>query len=393
MVAGNAYELNLKYEGEPLDLDPRSYSFAIVDSIFDSFPKVILTINDVAGFYQEHLFGVEGSNLEIEFGYAKGKTSKLPLVFLSNEIDSVDGTDRISGTVKYVLTHKWYKKQNIKSRAFDDRISSIVREILKSSDFSKININDTGNKSIWYQPLMSDIDFIQKILIPKAYSNNSGRSPFYFFITSNNEANLIHYRAMLNNTVPGEFRYGAGDDQEETINTIFSIKRLHLGSQVTKSYRNIRVFSGDNNGSFNELDSISINDFPSSLSGKVPIIFDSNDFTDYMTFQEKESYGEQENNKGKRINHFKNVIGLEKFVITIPFNPTIVSGKSINLITVAANSTSSDPSLNYSGKYVVEESNHLWAGIGGTGLTKLIISRKTIKAPSSEITLTRKLGG
>jgi len=392
-VNNSNYNVSLEIEEGLIDIAMNSFSFAIQDSIYEVYPKMKFTLSDPSGNIIEHLFGVEGMKMTLSYGYESGDSIKCPFVFLYDDLKDTIKRDRISGAINYTLLHDYYSTQYQKSEGFKDRISNIVKKKIGSYNFTSSEVNDTGNQDTWYQPLKTDVEFIKKQLLPYAYSNNSNDSPFYFFIDCNNQVNFVYYDHMYNNVLKEDYLYGILKDSE-SLNNIIDLKKIRKGSNSTKKYRNVRIFEKSASEGIKDNNvTKKMNDYPKISKGKLPIIFDSELPTDFMILNEESETGEKENNKGMIINHFKPTMDLDSYIITLPFNPLVRSGKSMNIKILSSSDTTDSYSINYSDRYVITRSTHIWDGASSEGYTQAIVSRKFVNLVGSDNKLDLKIGG
>nr|MDA3856327.1 hypothetical protein [Candidatus Woesearchaeota archaeon] len=309
--------------------------------------------------------------------------------FVDNNLSNISNNSTLGGVLKYRLVHSASFKQSVISSAYDDRISGIVNDKLSTYGFSTININDTGNQDIWYQPNKKDLEFIKNDLLPYAYSNNSDNTPFYFYIDATNTANFINYKTIKNNILNFKLTYGRQSENDELIAPL-SIEKLTLGSKATKDLRYIKGIGLNLDGGIEEIEEQLISDIYSSKQGKSPVIFDPSIITKIIEMDEELEKGKQENNQGYLINLLAKVIGLEQFIVTIPYNSYVRAGTSIDFITNDSGKEF-NPSINYTDNYIIEEVSSLWNG--KIGLTKFIMSRNNLALDPSEFLIYNELGG
>ena len=182
----NAY-VSLKVNGLDSQISPMSFSIIEFDSIYQFYSKAKLVVSDYEGILNEYLGFVDGTSVEIFLGENESSAKSCKFVVDKNSVpQQTTSSNGIGGDFEISLIHDFYSKQNKSSNAYESNISSIVQKLAKKYTFTKIDIEDTLNNGIWYQPYITDSEFIVNYLLPFAYSNTSRKSPFYAFIDSNN---------------------------------------------------------------------------------------------------------------------------------------------------------------------------------------------------------------
>ena len=382
MIVKDTYEVNIDINNDSLIDDSLELSFSISDSIHRLFPTMKLSFNDFSGLFQEFLLNTEGVPLSITYGIKDGELLKCNFVVQQDQLEDNQSPGVLNGPLEVDYIHEYHDKQEIRSKAYDDRISAIVREFASKYSFSAININDTGNKGIWYQPLLSDAEYMEKILLPNAFSKNADNSPFFLFIDTNNEFNFKNYKSMASAKPINITFYPEIQNSAKQTNAI-SIGRFRLGSQVTYKNRYRSVLDLTNDAGELEEDSDYIYSYPELQSGKVPIVSENSYITDYIFLGfTKTEPGDVETFQAPKINSMKNSLFLDKVIVTTYLNAGLRAGKTISLdIPTRKSDSGEDISLLYRGDYLIEESKHVWDGKKKAGYSKFIASRRAIDVP------------
>ena len=139
-----------------------------------------------------------------------------------------------------------------------------------------------------------------------------------------------------------------------------------------------------NNGNLIEQDS-KITDFPSDLDKVLPIYSTNDLYTGHIDLDYNEdTTGLKESNKGQVIYSARDTIFLERMNLTLPLNPKLYSGASIdlNVYMVTKEIKTQTKSKNFSGRYVIERCTHVWDGKNQRGYTKIVIGRKYLNLSS-----------
>jgi len=230
------------------------------------------------------------------------------------------------------------------------------------------------------------VEFIDKFLKPYAFSNSANKTPFFQFIDTKNQYNFRNFYSMLTGANPIELTLTPGTSLGSNNVTILDIKRLRKGLDVTYGLRHRRIFNFDEDtGDLLEEEDY-IYDYPSSIQD-IPIIADSSYITGILLTEDKNTEtANTENLKGFLYSSMKNANTLDRFVITLPFNPKIVSGIPVKLIIPTSED---DSSVNLTGIYLCEQTTHVWTG--DRMITYAVIGRKDTYIPSGLYSLKDKL--
>lgn len=393
MAVDDYYNLELFINNEIADLAPASYTFDLEDSIHMMYPRLNMYLSDTTGLMQEYFATGEGLQYQLEYGRLN-ETVKSKYVVMADSLPETLSAGVLNGTVKVELIHDYFDTQTIISNAYNNRISIIVRNLADKYRFRSINVNDTGNQRVWYQPMMNDVDFIEKILLPNAYSSNGFNSPFFCFVGLDNSFNFRNFKSMFDSS-PVEEIYLSTQTQESTQdpNLVRSISRVHVGADTTKKYRSREFFTINKDNGELITNSYSITDIPSSIR-TVPIIDTSDNLQSYY-FQgsSPSSPTLDQDIIGDRNNSMRGSLFLDRFVVELSLNTNLRAGRVVNLdIRTFKDIDGDQDSLAFRGKYLIENSKHAWFGPSQTGTTRLLISRKQVNAPSTYFAAKRFIG-
>lgn len=385
-VSSNSYQrcyISLKVDGVDTQLTPSSYAFTLFDSIYNFYSKAKLVISDFMGNLNEYLAFVDGTEIEISFGLTEDnmKTCKYTVVGNSVPNQTANGYG-FGGTFELNLIHNYFYKQSKQSRAFQDNISSIVEKLVKSYNFSAIDIEETNNSGYWYQPYINDSEFIQNYLLPFAYSSSARNTPFYCFIDSNNGFHFKSFQSMMNNNSVKELTYAtdpllvlADDTKFSTIN--FAQTEL----SKLRPWFNCKYFSYDKDSKFIE-NNDSLLDYIKE-NGKYPIKGSDFEKTNIVSLYDDDLKLDdtKNNNKGYVINLHNEIMCPDKIIINTIIDTSLTCGKvlTINIPTTKSNN-SDDYSIRNSGKYIIESSYHIWDG--QKPRTMLVCSKQNVKLNS-----------
>ena len=382
MIYNDIYEIGISFYGKDIDLTPVNYSFMISDSIYSIFPKAKLSINDNEGLLQQYLISVEGTDIELSFGYKNNFIKNKYIVNTDSIIDSYAG--KMGGYLNIELDHYLKTHQRKEMKVYKDTISRIIKKILDKYEFSKININDSGASDYYYQPFINDFDFIENFLLPFSFSNNSKSSPFYCFINNNNEFNYRNYMSMMNGKPLLELKQGTNDLSSISPTNFSKITRFRTDTKFTYEKRHRKITKLLENGVL-EIKEDFINDYPDIPFGDLPLILpDRENFTGSLQlFDDESTLGKKEINMGMKIQSMRSAFALERLLLVLPLNVELLAGKNVNIIINASNSDKSSDS--YSGEYLIERSFHKWEGQSNLAETTIIVSRKSMQKLDTNI--------
>lgn len=380
--AYNRANISLKIDGIDFTVNPSSVNFTLYDSIFNFYSKASLRCVDGTGNYEEYLAFINGT--KVEFGFANNLETMIytPYRVVKNSVPEQLTSQNPSGNLDISLIHDYFYYQDKKSKGYNNNISDIVKSLVSKYTFNKINIDNTLNSGIWYQPYMTDAEFIVKNLLPFAYSTDSDDTPYFCWIDSLNNFNFKSYNQLIQQQPVKELVYksvGQFDTFED--NTIFKVFFAQTSlSDIRQCYNRI-IGSYDENGNYvkNPRNSL-ISNYPKGSTLPIPIRADLNLVTSvFNNFDEDILLDENKNTKlGYNINNIRNTLFIDKIIIVVNFDRKLVAGKKIKIsMPTTKSNDSSELSLRNSGEYIIESSYHRW--VGNQALTMLVCSKQTVK--------------
>jgi len=375
MVFGDYYTINFSFNGTKFELAPQDFSFSLADSIYSLYNYGTFTLNDHDGILQEYFSTTEGGKLTIGYG-ASETINTCSFIIKKDELSEMSTPGFLTGSVDIELVHDWYGQQKIKSKAYEDSISAIVHRLAVAGGFVITDIENTGNRDLWYQPMITDAKFIQE-MVPAAYSPKSN-SPFYVYITNDGVFHLKSLQSMMNTKPIATIEYRTQDQKTKNVNQTIYIKRFHQSSDEHRSQlkRNIYQISRTD-GSLTTLSGDGIDSYPPKNNKTVPIMNFHDEATGYVDLGFKEaSTGRDESMKGGGINSMKKSSFIDRFLVLQQFNPLLKSGELVQLNIYSPEGDGDKISKHYGGKYVVENCEHIWNNEELRGYTKMIIGRK-----------------
>ncbi len=370
------YDLELKWNGNKLELPETNYMFTIEDSIHTFFPRASIELQDYTAEFREYLVTLAGMGWEIIYGLA-GEFTGMPLMVDSDKLSSVT-KNRFGGMLDFDLLHAMYNLQTRKSKKHTGKISTIIQQVMGAYGLNKLNIESTGNDDDWFQFYKRDSEFILQNLMPFAFSNSSNESPLYSFIDLKNEFNLVSFNSMFDSTPIGEFAYtGVNTFDEAGKNSILSIEPFRESITSFYELQRRKVVNITKDGKVNVIED-KIEEYPKK-NQVLPVIKSDNITGLSMMDDELDYPSSKENIKGQRIQQMKKSMLMDKLIVQTPFNPKIRSGKTIKVVVPSVDDSSVLPII--SDKYLIEKCTHVWTGT--RGYSKLLLGKKQTKILNS----------
>ncbi len=381
--AFNKASIRLEVDNIVSEIKPQGMSFTLYDSLYSFYPKASLSINDYSGTYQEYMAFVNGTKVKISFGNNEEDWKKCSYRVVKNSTPEQKSQNNIGGDLELSLIHDYYNTQSKNSRAFNSNISDIIRTLSRKYSFNSLDIDDTLNSGIWYQPFITDGDFIFNQLLPFAYSTDSDNSPFYCYIDSNNNFNFKNYKKLFLQNPIREFYYKSGGtisslDRDSILAISFSQVPL---SEVQPFYNRIIQHYDEKGNYVREGQNSKLTDFPKNNTEAIPLKAN----TSAITSIENNLYDDDiilDYNKNNRLGYISNSVGKvlspDKVVLTVNLDRSLVSGKKVRLNLPSMQDGFSDEiSLRNTGDYIIESSYHKWTGTNA--ITILVCSKQIIK--------------
>lgn len=380
------YEIELYANNRLIDLIPNSYGFEMTDSIHKIFSSGAFFLNDETGLLQEYLGTDQGLHVTLDYG-TKDKTNRNKYIVLNNTLNAPSTSRYLSGEVEVPIKHRWFNYQERRSASFDDRISEVVKTLAQAYPFSGMDIEDTQNRDFWYQGNRTQAEFIKDILLPRAFSTNSGGTPFFVYITNDDVLHMRHLQSMYTQKAKAKYLYDMNKTHKKgDINQRFLIQSLMKWQadwdNETKKTRQYDIYTVNQDGSVEKQSTERLLDH---IGGgrAVPIQNDQGNTTGIATwfFQEPSD----DNDKGKINNLFRKNLFIDRFLITVPLNPYLQSGDKIEVEFNKKEESGVSTSERYSGNYIVEMCTHRWIKEENRGETEMVIGRGATTIPNEYI--------
>jgi hypothetical protein len=289
------------------------------------------------------------------------------------------------------------KKVLTKNKATGYRLSPKLRKA-NGTDSKDQFIEPTANKDTWYQDNCTDMEFFQKLAgYAQAKSNTAPFLTFFnikgeFFFQSLQE----FFNTDLNNiqTYDLEASYGAD-------NYLHQYALQFVGTRMTYPYYNTTMYSLGNDGSYvannTTLDKQVLNSKDRAKeggrTGKNIYPVRSKDVTPLRSVNFF-GVGESQDSPaiaGKLNTQYMDVHGAFRMSLSMPFNPELCSGRTLNLKVKSNFGNDKVFATEYSGKWMIIESNHVFNPLLKDEGTNIPLTTLELIKPSVNLWLGNKL--
>lgn len=378
------YEIDIHSGETNFVIDPKWISFSVNDSIHSFYNTGSMIIEDPGGLLLERLVFTKGLPFELSYGIKSHSVNTGKYVITNSYLENSPETPGVlSGEVTIKFKNQWYSQQEIQSKGYNTLISSIISNITTPiSELSGNDIETTEGADYWYQPLINDATFINKILTPHAYSPSANNTPFYAYITNDNIFRFKSAYRMYNSGIADELNYPVNITMENnTPQTIMDARLIKEDRNVERHLRNREVFHINSTTGALERKTNLITSHLSRENKLLPFIANMDLVTGYIDQGKEEITIDARNNELGYLHHtHKPGMFLEKLILLTSLNPSLKSGQKVYVtLSSSSNKDKSEKSKTFSGEYVIENCEHIWNGDEARGYTKLIVGRKYIR--------------
>ena len=400
-------ESDVKNVANFLDLTIRALNRVFFqDSIYEFYPYAEIFIQDSTGDIVDQLGFIEGLEFEAGFGNTDVGYIGHKYAWQGNQILNTKVVDHTSGSNAFILTSVYKKKGNIKSRAWQDKISNIIVDIMKQ-DYS-LAVNDSkGNQQLfieptdgvdwWYQCNQNNYDFIEDI-VKRAHNVNNDKSPYITFFNTNGEFYFGSIAWLMNQPVINPLDdntqkpipYRLVFDAQEGLRDPSIIQGYDIvftGFETNRKNYQIKSYSRNATGaSVSQTDKITEHIYKGAKQ-VVPlskdVIVDSRvvEFGIYETT-------DLDALKGQINNYFIDSNLNIRIDMSLLFNPELVSGKTIEIEIGSSDQKKAFELKELSGKWLIANTRH-YLDSDGHPFTSLEIVRSAVfvdpKHPFSKV--------
>jgi len=368
------YEIELKVDTKVMDIEPHNFAFSLKDSILELYPTMDLEYNDMTGVFQEYLGFANGVPYDVTFG-TNNQNLQNHYRVEESDLQSLQNPQFINGVVEANMVHDYFSYQEVRSGAYNAKISGAIKKIISVYNFSKTDIDETGNQDIWYQMLMRDDIFMQTKLLPNAFAQTSKQAPYFMWIDSNNNFNFKNYFNMVNEVPIVKLKFNQESVNKLEQNTVIQFDTYRKSDIEIDTLKNRYIFSDNVEDGTVTQEQDTITDYP-EMSGRVlPSLSDDKIKSFVILGDESSIKGKQDNANGRKINSTRESLFIDNMIITTYLDCRLLAGKMVE-IEIPNSTNSSQPSRYFSDKYLIATSEHKWDGQKGYSTLHLI--RKSV---------------
>lgn len=352
-----------------------NYAFAVTDSIFQAFPRMEFLFTDLSGLSLELGAFTRGIPFRTRLGYDdKILESRFAVDCVDLAKPLMSGT--VNGVLKIAGVHESYLKNREKISAGykKKKASDIVKEL-----FPDIKAEETSAKLAVMQH-DEPYAFAQNILRDIADSDNGTAFVFFRDLTG-----TLHFKSVgfLAEQSPVEKLALMQTDGQKTVENTLSVF-LPFNEKLTDTFHAYSVQGKYLDGLKFKTKNATVTD---SIPNLLPLIADN--IKDHgvwfgRQFNPDMDYGSA--GKGLLANAMRAGFLTDKAYAVTPFNAGLVCGKTVDVETFLQDENKTPRiSETYSGIWLIESSVHSWDGSANTALTKLTLSRSSLRPVSDSI--------
>jgi hypothetical protein len=334
----------------------------IGDSITEFFPKVELQISDKLGIFSEHVGFIEAEEFSIRYGDDTDSSQSLDVktYWDDSQLAKPYGMDYISGD--FILSFKSIREiqDYPKSKSDQNIMSGVVTSVVSSYGFKGTFIEPTGNMDYWYQPYISDFEWIN-IMVKKALSSSNSAEPFFTFIDLKDQ---FHFRTLSHMmTIPAtqEIVFSSLPGDRDNPMSALSYEVLWTGVNKDLDQWNTKYYYYDRTGMIQSpVDNKKINEMPDRKgTGLLPIQSSKiSNVTKHRLYGTRFDDSEKDNYKGWINSFYRDQQAMMILRVVLRGAHTdLISGATIKTKVGSARSKDS-LSTEFSGTWVIAESKH-----------------------------------
>lgn len=380
----NDYTIDITIGESLIEIGTSEISFSMSDSIFQFFPDFNFQINDVAGVLLETLAFTPGEKLNVVYGRT-GEEIENNYVSKYFETSEVFTAGVLNGLLNIDNIHEFYSLQSRESFAYEGTPSDVVEELISDYSFTESRIDSSQNQHIWYRPFYTQSEMIEKVLLENVYSNDSNDTPFFSFIDNNNIFHFESFFSLIERSPAEELLLIPGEYEINEKNRILDFKPLsenYIDLQKTLIYQYFE----------RNIDSFELTETEKNIKEVYPgdyLVSQEESVVSNMKYFSRSNSKEYEDNiLGQKLFLLRNGLLTNKILVTIPLNTNLVAGKTVDIAASKA-FLENENSTSYSGKFLVERSQHTWDGSSQNGVSQLLLSRKNKVLPDSYLIKSR----
>lgn len=368
------YSVGVFVNGGNTTMSPSSFSFMLADSIYTSFPTLRLSFSDPTGLFLEFGSFTQGMPLNVKFGMDK-VDGLLDVDFVSARRDVVrmmEGSSALGAVIDLRALHKSFLQNrgapNIALKGMT--VADAVKRLFPND---VINLNNT-NGIIETYAFNEPYFVVRNILLPQA--TDVSHRPFVFWRGLNGVLNFKSI-ATLENQSPSAKLFFGGAEEDDIYDTLLSFLPFNEGLNDT-----LRSFSVEWRALDAGLTEVTgTGTVADGTSGVVPFmsksaVFNMQDFTR----QFNPDVGYNDLTEALKTNAMRAGYFIDKVLCSLPLHPLLIAGKTVQIeVSMQGSDNTVELSQMFSGKWLIEQSHHLWDGSSKRGTTELVLCRSSVK--------------
>ena len=387
----NQNSFSLTIGSEEISLNIKTFEISLSESIYTLCPQATFTMNDFSGIMMESRLKILGQDVAFTMSDTSA-TTMLPMTCVLYETNKCNSSDGLSGimTMKFKHTAKfspreakgWANKSPAEvfrelMQKMNQRLNSRSRNSLRNPLIRIAPSTKCIPYPLLFNPAYDNEEFIDKILLPIASSGDVSATPFCAFIDVTNKAHFDDISTMYEKSPIRNLVFG--NDPNRSIDTLV-VLTLQSFSQ---DYNHISGILDERLVYLNENNEISSSDvFLSNVFNPIAVMRNTStvslcapkDYSDIINRDEEIAKLNYERRKG---------VLIDKLVISTFMDLNLCAGRTVNLDTYL-NINSSEKAPSYSGKFLIEASEHLWDPNNMLGYTHLVLGRPDLEVKGKE---------
>lgn len=378
----NQYSFNLTIGSDQIPINLRTFEISLSDSIYSLCPEVTFTMHDISGLMLESRLNILGQNILLTLNDGLIETS-LPLTCTLYEMPSCDSAKGLSGTLAMKFKHtakfslKEAKGYANKSPAdvfkelfsnMDQQFNSFNKDAVKKVLVSVQSTSKCTTYPLILNPTYDNEEFTDNILLKLATNGNPSGTPFFGYIDVLNNAHFESLEDIYNKAPYKTLVFGQslGDRVDSAL--IFTLQSFSqdynkvldlVDGDITFFNENYEIESQDTSLS-NTFNSIALMKSSSRRS-----LLSPNDYSNAIDINKELGNINNERRKGLLI---------DKLVVSTIMDLSLCAGKTVEVETYL-NTGSDEKANSYSGKFIIEASEHHWDPTSLLGYTHLVLGR------------------
>lgn len=386
------FRFTITLGSQEIGLNLKSFDISVRDSIYSFAPEVTFTTNDISGTGFESRLNILGQDMAFTVGTGTAEVS-YPLTCTCYETPETDTSNGLSGTLKMVFRHaaafvgkqsEGWERQS-PADVFKYLISQMRNDFVSFThgqlQSAIVEVNHTSRCSAYpliLNPKLNAEDFIDKILLPLANDGSVSTSPYYAYINIENRANFESLKDMMDRAPVKKILFGKTPGDET--NAITAIKVI----PYSQDYSRISEFIDKTFTYLDQKHEVRSEDI--SLDKVViPLALMKSSSTETLVSpSDLRGTIDPVKEAGMIINKERKGLLFDKLIVLVFMDVTLCAGRTVD-VEAYLNIPGETKSQNYSGKFIIESSEHLWDASSLMGYTRLILGRMSMQVKGREM--------